>query len=158
MQITVSIAVQLNFVIISFAANIAICRSYLSAATTVDERTTAVSIGSLAQVLGFVIGPVLQAAVTALDGKEQKLFNSQLELDMYTATGWINALISVINACILLPCCFQERSIAAKEAMVNQGVTSEKAAIEANKVDLVSAWTLIIAFFVLVLNFVILEK
>lgn len=48
------------------SANIAVCRSYLSAATTMRERTDAVSMMSLAQVLGFVFGPALQAAVTPL--------------------------------------------------------------------------------------------
>lgn len=40
-----------------FSANVAICRSYLSSATTLRERTGAVSMISLAQVLGFIIGP-----------------------------------------------------------------------------------------------------
>jgi ceroid-lipofuscinosis MFS transporter 7 len=48
------------------SANIAVCRSYLSAATTLKERTDSVSMMSLAQVLGFVFGPALQAAVTPL--------------------------------------------------------------------------------------------
>jgi hypothetical protein len=43
----------LNFI----PASIAVCRSYLSAATTIKERTGAVSMVSLAQVLGFVVGP-----------------------------------------------------------------------------------------------------
>jgi MFS transporter, ceroid-lipofuscinosis neuronal protein 7 len=55
------------------SANIAVCRSYLSAATTVKERTNSVSMMSLAQVLGFVFGPALQAAVTPL-GAEGFLF------------------------------------------------------------------------------------
>lgn len=38
-------------------ANIAACRSYVSAATRMDERTGAVSMVSLAQVLGFIVGP-----------------------------------------------------------------------------------------------------
>lgn len=48
------------------SANIAVCRSYLSAATTLKERTDSVSMMSLAQVLGFVFGPAIQAAVTPL--------------------------------------------------------------------------------------------
>jgi len=39
------------------SASIAVCRSYLSAATKLKERTGAVSMVSLAQVLGFVVGP-----------------------------------------------------------------------------------------------------
>jgi ceroid-lipofuscinosis MFS transporter 7 len=55
------------------SANIAVCRSYLSAATTLKERTDSVSMMSLAQVLGFVFGPALQAAVTPL-GAEGFIF------------------------------------------------------------------------------------
>lgn len=39
------------------ASNIAVCRSYLSAASTEKERTWAVSLVSFAQVLGFIVGP-----------------------------------------------------------------------------------------------------
>jgi MFS transporter, ceroid-lipofuscinosis neuronal protein 7 len=39
---------------------VAVARSYLSAATLVSERTRAVAYVSLAQVLGFVVGPALQ--------------------------------------------------------------------------------------------------
>ncbi|XP_012339097.1 major facilitator superfamily domain-containing protein 8 isoform X2 [Apis florea] len=55
------------------SANIAVARSYLSAATKFVERTHAVSMVSLAQVLGFVVGPSLQAAVTPLGEKERRI-------------------------------------------------------------------------------------
>lgn len=138
-------------------ANIAVCRAYLSAATTLKERTTAVSLGSLAQVLGFIVGPALQAALTPLGDKGKTFFNGKLFFDMYTAPGWINVLLAVINIIILLPWIFEECPIAVKEAMVLQGKDSEKDAVEAVKLDYIAAWTLIVAFFILVLNFVLLE-
>lgn len=114
--------------------------------------------GSLAQVVGFGVGMALQAAVTPLGNDGVDLFGGWLQLNMYTATGWINVLVAIINGIILLPFIFKERSIAVKEAMVIQNETSEKKAIDAYKIDLVSAWTLIVAFFVIVLNFVIFES
>lgn len=51
----------------------------------------------------------------------------------------------------------QERKIAAREVMVMQGKESEKETWKSIKPDYVSAWTLIVAFFVLVFNFVLLE-
>lgn len=92
------------------SANIAVCRSYVSAATTLKERTGSVSMMSLAQVLGFVIGPALQAAVTPL-GTEGFLFMNTFVINMvfcnfssttifinlfsfqYTAAGWCNVLL-----------------------------------------------------------------
>lgn len=39
------------------SSNMAIYRSYISAATTLDERTKAVAMVAFFQVLGFIIGP-----------------------------------------------------------------------------------------------------
>ena len=54
-------------------------------------------------------------------------------------------------------CVFKERKIAAREVMILQGKESEKETWKAIKPDYFSSWTLIIAFFVLVFNFVLLE-
>lgn len=112
------------------AANIAVARSYLSAATLVSERTRAVAVVSLAQVLGFVVGPALQAAAAPLGGGEPYAppgaRESLLRLDMYTAAGWINVLLGLVNFALFLPCCFKERRVAAREAMLMHGKQSGK--------------------------------
>lgn len=112
---------------------------------------------SLAQVLGFIVGPALQAAVTPLGNDGYPMFNGNLHLDMYTAAGWINVLMGFLNFCMFLPFFFKEHSIAAKEVMKMQGKASEEETWKGIKPDYVSAWTLIGAFFVLVFNFVLLE-
>lgn len=110
------------------AANIAVARSYLSAATMVDERTRAVAAVSLAQVLGFVVGPALQAAAAPLGGgapyAPPGAAERALRLDMYTAAGWINALLGLVNFALFLPWCFKERRVAAREAMLAHGKQS----------------------------------
>ncbi|XP_037969233.2 major facilitator superfamily domain-containing protein 8 [Plutella xylostella] len=138
------------------SANIAVARAYMSAATLVEERTRAVAAGSLAQVLGFVVGPALQAAAAPL-GPGSPTDTGFLRLDMYTAAGWINAVLGVVNLLLFLPWCFKDRQIAAKEAMRAQGKQTEKEALKSMKPDLISSWTLVAAFFVLVFNFVLLE-
>lgn len=138
-------------------ANIAVCRSYLSAATRIKERTQAVSMVSLAQVLGFVVGPGLQAIVVPLGDKGITVIKGLLTLNMYTACGWINVLLGIVNFCLFLPAFFKEKKIAAKEVMILQGKDSEKDTWKSIKPDYLSSWTLIIAFFVLVFNFVLLE-
>ncbi|CAK1555049.1 unnamed protein product [Leptosia nina] len=144
------------------SANVAVARSYLSAATKESERTRAVAGCSLAQVLGFVVGPALQAAAAPLGpgppyppSTDTRSF--ALRLDMYTASGWINALLGIINVILFLPFCFKERKIAAREAMLAQGKENEKEALKELKPDYLSGWTLVAAFFVLVFNFVLLE-
>jgi MFS transporter, ceroid-lipofuscinosis neuronal protein 7 len=91
------------------SANIAVCRSYLSAATKIKERTGAVAMVSLAQVLGFVVGPALQAAVSPLGNEGVLIFGSRLHLDMYTATGWLNVVLGIINCLLFLPVIFKVR-------------------------------------------------
>lgn len=145
-----------RFLIGVSSANIAVARSYLSAATTIDERTGAVSMVSLAQVLGFIVGPALQAAVTPFGDVGYTLWGF-LPIDMYTAAGWINVLMGIMNLCMFLPFIFKERKVAAKEIMILQGKTTERETWKAIKPDYVSAWTLIGAFFVLVFHFVLLE-
>lgn len=104
-----------------FAANIAVARSYLSSATLVSERTRAVAAVSLAQVLGFVVGPALQAAAAPLGPGPPYAAPGALRLDMYTAPAWINAALGLLNFLLFLPWCFKERKIAAREAMIAQG-------------------------------------
>lgn len=67
------------------SANLAVSRSYISAATKVDERTRILSMASLAQVSGYIIGPLLQAAFTSIgDGF---ILPGGFHLNMYTAPG-----------------------------------------------------------------------
>ncbi|KAJ9599283.1 hypothetical protein L9F63_010240, partial [Diploptera punctata] len=139
------------------SASIAVCRSYISSATKLKERTGAVSMVSLAQVLGFVVGPGLQAAVTPLGNNGVQIIPGILTLDMYTAAGWINVLLGIFNCILFLPSLFQERRIAAREAMMHHGMESEEETWKQIKPDYLSTWTLIVAFFVLVFNFVLLE-
>ncbi|XP_053953843.1 major facilitator superfamily domain-containing protein 8 [Anastrepha ludens] len=146
-----------RFLIGVSSANIAVCRSYLSAATRLSERTKAVSMVSLAQVLGFIVGPGLQTAVTPLGNTGYTFFWGALVFNMYTACGWINVIMSIGNFIMFLPGLFEEHKIAAREIMIRQGKSSERETWKAIKPDYVSAWTLIMAFFVLVFNFVLLE-
>lgn len=62
---------------------------------------------SLAQVLGFIIGPALQAIVTPLGDKGVTLIPGLITLNMYTAAGWINVFMAIGNFCLFLPGIFK---------------------------------------------------
>lgn len=134
-----------------------ICRSYVSEATKLDERTKALSYLTLAQTLGFIFGPVLQGIFTPLgyDGFNM-IFN--LPLSMFTAPGWINLLLGIINLVLFLPRFFQDKRIAAREQMLIQGKETEKEAWKSIKPDYLVSWALIFSLFVFVFNFVLLES
>lgn len=77
---------------------------------------------------------------------------------MYTAPGWINVLLGVINFILFLPFVFQDKRVAAREQMLLHGKESEKAAWKAIKPDYLVSWALIFSLFVFVFNFVLLES
>ncbi|KAJ8967435.1 hypothetical protein NQ314_002883 [Rhamnusium bicolor] len=122
-----------------------------------SERTKAVSMISLAQVLGFVVGPAIQAAVVPLGGDGVWLIKNHLKLNMYTASGWINVFLALLNIYFFFPSVFKEYKIAAKEAMIKLGKDNEKDTWKEEKPNYFSVWSLIIAFFVIVFNFMLLE-
>lgn len=139
------------------SANMAVCRSYISSATKMDERTKAVSMVSLMQVLGFIIGPALQAGVTMLGDQGVVLVRGMIHLNMYTAAGWINVLMGMLNFALFMPSIFEERHVAARELMLRHGKASERDTWKVLRPNKFGAATLIGAFFVLVFNFVLLE-
>ncbi|KAL3276812.1 hypothetical protein HHI36_012174 [Cryptolaemus montrouzieri] len=139
------------------SANVAICRSYLAAATRYSERTGAVSMISLAQVIGFILGPAIQACVVPLGNDGFWVIQDKLKIDMYTACGWISVLIAIINLYMFLPTIFIEHKIAGREAMLKQKKDNIKDTYKLHKPNYFATWTLIVAFFVIVFNFMLLE-
>ncbi|KAL7029135.1 hypothetical protein ACKWTF_006113 [Chironomus riparius] len=139
------------------SANIVICRSYVSAATTLKERTKAVSLLTLAQTLGFIFGPMLQGIFTPLGGEGIKMFYN-IPLSMYTAPGWLNVFLGLLNLILFFPKFFQDKRVAAREQMLIHGKETEKETWKAIKPDYLVSWALIFSLFVFVFNFVLLES
>lgn len=97
------------------SANVVLTRSYVAGATTLKERTVAISIIAASQALGFVVGPVIQAILTAIVPEDVETGISWLRWDKYTSCSWVAATMGLINLVILMPCIFKEHNIAAKE-------------------------------------------
>lgn len=171
-----------RFIVGVSSANITLCRSYIAASSTLRERTTAVSLTSAAQSLGFVVGPALQTAIAvsfshSSDGNDVVLnctindfgnsSNIQtgstqgsqgIEWDMFTAAGWIASLLGFINLILFLPCIFQEHNIAEKEAKyLQQQRKEEEKERKLPKVDYPAVVCVLGAFFIILLVFVLLE-
>lgn len=139
------------------SANVAVCRSYISAASKLDERTFALSMASLAQVAGFIFGPLIQAALTPLKEDGFKIFGT-LTFSMYTAPGFVNILLGVINIFLFLPRLFKDHNIAVREQMMLQGKEDAKDTWKSVKIDYIFAWSLIFSYFIVAFNLVILES
>ena len=138
------------------SANVAVCRSYIAAATKLDERTFALSMASLAQVSGFIVGPLLQALFTLL-GDGVKIFNI-FPLSMYTAPGWVNVILGALNIVIFLPHIFKDHNISVREQMMIQGKENAKETWKSTKIDYLLTWSLIFSYFIVAFNLVILES
>ena len=72
---------------ILITANIAPNRLYIAKATKPSERMTHISLLSLFQTLGFVLGPAMQAALSPIGEKSEISLDSTFHVDMYAACG-----------------------------------------------------------------------
>ena len=68
-------------------ANVAPNRYYVSKATFPSERTTHVAYLSLFQMIGFILGPAIQAALSPIGESGGIADESSYVFDMYTACG-----------------------------------------------------------------------
>ncbi|XP_046453598.1 major facilitator superfamily domain-containing protein 8-like isoform X1 [Daphnia pulex] len=91
--------------------------SYVASASTVKERTTALSLLQMSKSSAFIIGPLIQAAFASLgDGQDRPIGNdSHIYWNMYTAPAWLAVLLSLINIVVLMPFIFTEFYIAKEE-------------------------------------------
>ena len=123
-----------RFVIGAAAGSITLCFSYMGTATTIKERTTAISLFQMCQAVALVTGPLVQAAFAGLGypGKCVDDDEDKLCFNVYTAPSWLIVIMSVLVALLYLPFFFTEFSIAKEEgeflAARNLKIKKEEAA------------------------------
>lgn len=143
-----------RFFVGAASSNIAVSRSYIAGATKVEERTFALSMASLAQVAGFIAGPLLQALFTKIgDGHIFLGFH----LNMYTVPGWVNVFLGFVNIALFLTNLFNDHNIAVREQMLLQGKETAKETYKTVQMDHLVIWSLIFSYFIVAFNLVILE-
>jgi len=136
------------------SANQAPIRSYIVGATWKHERNTHISILSLFQALGFMIGPAIQSALTPV-GCSEEYPNGELKLDMYTISGWLSAAVGFISLCLFLPGIFSEHYVAKIEAQRLR--TEDDTQAELDRPDLLAVFSCTLSFFMFLFNFILLE-
>uniref|UniRef100_A0A4W3JL43 Major facilitator superfamily domain containing 8 n=1 Tax=Callorhinchus milii TaxID=7868 RepID=A0A4W3JL43_CALMI len=92
------------------AGNVAVVRSYVSGATSLQERTSAMANMSACQALGFILGPALQTALTGIGQTGVSWKAIDLELNMYTAPAFLGAFLGIVNI-VLIVALFREHNI-----------------------------------------------
>ncbi|XP_074651229.1 major facilitator superfamily domain-containing protein 8-like [Tubulanus polymorphus] len=141
------------------AGNVAVVRSYVSGATTIKERTSALAHVSAAQAIGFILGPALQAAFVSL-GYPGIVEIPEIHINFYTATGFVSAILSVINL-ILVVVVFGEYRVHddnTSPSIANvQDSSSSQSLLHKDTPDVASVISCNILFFVVLFVFSIFE-
>ncbi|XP_074084483.1 major facilitator superfamily domain-containing protein 8-like isoform X1 [Macrotis lagotis] len=83
------------------AGNVAVVRSYIAGATSLQERTSAMANTSASQALGFILGPVFQTCFALIGEKGVTWEAIDLQVNMYTAPVLLGALLGVINILLI---------------------------------------------------------
>ncbi|XP_044537155.1 major facilitator superfamily domain-containing protein 8 isoform X1 [Gracilinanus agilis] len=83
------------------AGNVAVVRSYIAGATSLQERTSAMANTSASQALGFILGPVFQTCFALIGEKGVTWQTIDLQVNMYTAPVLLGALLGVVNIVLI---------------------------------------------------------
>ncbi|KAI6654608.1 hypothetical protein LOD99_1004 [Oopsacas minuta] len=88
------------------AGNVSVVRSYIAAATTVRERTSAMANVSAFQALGIILGPVFGIAFSPLHYPGLTIPAIKFQFNIYTGPGYLGGFLGIINLLLLL--CYKE--------------------------------------------------
>ncbi|XP_039443573.1 major facilitator superfamily domain-containing protein 8-like isoform X1 [Culex pipiens pallens] len=131
-------------------------RAYISAATTVAERTKTTSYMALAQTLGLVGGSAVQPTFAGIGEEGFQVLG--FRVNMYTSVGWFCAALGVINLVLMLPWIFQDHNIAVKEAMSgNVGLADGKRAWQTMELRYLPIGLMLVAFALLMFAYAALQ-
>ncbi|XP_072351765.1 major facilitator superfamily domain-containing protein 8 isoform X1 [Scyliorhinus torazame] len=142
------------------AGNVAIVRSYVAGATSLQERNATMANISASQALGFILGPALQAAMTGIGqtGVSWKLID--LELNMYTAPAFLGAFLGVVNIVFIIGLFREHCGIELNRMKGANGNIQEIPEVLENSsisIDLIAVVTSNILFFITLFAFAIFE-
>ncbi|XP_076430145.1 major facilitator superfamily domain-containing protein 8 isoform X2 [Peromyscus maniculatus bairdii] len=84
------------------AGNVAVVRSYIAGATSLQERTSAMANTSTCQALGFILGPVFQTCFALIGEKGVTWDIIKLQINMYTAPVLLGAFLGILNIILIL--------------------------------------------------------
>ncbi|XP_075399937.1 major facilitator superfamily domain-containing protein 8 isoform X2 [Tenrec ecaudatus] len=84
------------------AGNVAVVRSYIAGATSLQERTSAMANTSACQALGFILGPAFQTCFALIGEKGVTWDAIDLQINMYTTPVLLGAFLGLLNIILIL--------------------------------------------------------
>nr|XP_040579038.1 uncharacterized protein LOC121127673 [Lepeophtheirus salmonis] len=133
-------------------------RAYISSSTYIEEKTKHLSLASLFQTMGFIIGPGIQATLTPLQCGNPPGNGAYFALDMYTVAGWLSAFMGILLLILFLPIFFRPFDVTLNEktAYAAHNRLNPRDMI-LQKPDYLAAFICLFDFFVFQATFVLLE-
>ncbi|XP_074130924.1 major facilitator superfamily domain-containing protein 8 isoform X1 [Sminthopsis crassicaudata] len=142
------------------AGNVAVIRSYIAGATSLQERTSAMANTSASQAFGFILGPVFQTCFAVIGEKGVTWKAIDLQVNMYTAPALLGAFLGVINIILIFAILSEHR--VDDSGRQCKSVNFDKASTDAihdtqGSIDQVAVVTTNILFFIILFIFALFE-
>lgn len=142
------------------AGNVAVVRSYIAGATSLQERTNAMANTSTCQALGFILGPVFQTCFALIGEKGVTWDIIKLQVNMYTAPVLLAAFLGILNIILILFILREHRvdDLGRQCKSVNfQEENTDEPQIPEGSIDQVAVVATNIVFFVVLFIFAVYE-
>ncbi|ERE91809.1 major facilitator superfamily domain-containing protein 8 [Cricetulus griseus] len=142
------------------AGNVAVVRSYIAGATSLQERTSAMANTSTCQALGFILGPVFQTCFALIGEKGVTWDTIKLQINMYTAPVLLGAFLGIVNIILILFILREHRvddSGRQCKSVNFQEENTDEVHIPEGSIDQVAVVTTNILFFVVLFIFALFE-
>eukprot|EP00118_Oscarella_pearsei_P014401 m.123174 g.123174 ORF g.123174 m.123174 type:complete len:489 (+) comp37813_c0_seq2:67-1533(+) len=147
--------------LVGFGAGVTgVARSFISGSTSYEERTGAMAHMSIAQSLGFILGPALTLVFVPIGETGWSWKAIDLQINMYTVLGFFSGFLALINIIFLLVF-FKDQRLSSLELeshesplLINDPGEKRKKQTAGNKVGVASC---LIFFFVILFVFTVFE-
>ncbi|XP_011360429.1 major facilitator superfamily domain-containing protein 8 isoform X2 [Pteropus vampyrus] len=142
------------------AGNIAVVRSYIAGATSLQERTSSMANTSACQALGFILGPVFQTCFALIGEKGVTWETIKLQINMYTAPVLLGAFLGVLNILLILTILREHRVDDSGRQYKNinfEEASTEEVQVPQGNVDHLGVVTINVLFFTAMFVFAVFE-
>ncbi|XP_004855014.1 major facilitator superfamily domain-containing protein 8 isoform X1 [Heterocephalus glaber] len=142
------------------AGNVAVVRSYIAGATSLQERTSSMANTSTCQALGFILGPVFQTCFALIGEKGVTWDAIKLQINMYTAPVLLGAFLGILNIILILAVLREHRvddSGRPCKSINFEAANTEEVQISQGNIDQVAVVATNVLFFVVLFIFALFE-
>ncbi|XP_060004677.1 major facilitator superfamily domain-containing protein 8 isoform X2 [Lagenorhynchus albirostris] len=142
------------------AGNVAVIRSYIAGATSLQERTSSMANTSACQALGFILGPVFQTCFALIGEKGVTWDTIKLQINMYTAPVLLGAFLGILNIILILTVLREHRVDDSGRQCKNinfEEASTDEVQVPQGNIDQVAVVATNVLFFVILFIFALFE-